>query len=147
MKPIANMNGEGSASSEVGQDDKEESPEQSPSSMYKPVSRNPSLKFSGGALHGFHQPTSFDHNFDSLNVVHLGHHTKSKSTSPQRRPMRRQEEENGQIRGQYDDNGPIRSQPDESRHVRGGQLPPLVRVRADLASEGLVSGSAEANDR
>lgn len=135
----------------LGQDDREESPEQSPSSLYKPVSRNPSLKFSGGALHGFHQPTSFDHNFDSLNVVHLGHHTKAKSTSPHRRPMemRRQEDTNGPMRAQYEDtNGPMKGQADESRHVRGGQLPPLVRVRADLASEGLVSsGSAEANDR
>ena len=32
---------------------------------YNPVSRNPALKYSGGALHGHGEdPLSFDHNFD-----------------------------------------------------------------------------------
>ena len=76
---------------------------------FKPVSRNHSLKYSGGALHGLHQPTSFDHNFDSI------------SPSAPQRPIRRRGED------------VVRK--DESVTRRGGQLPPLVRVRADLAAE------------
>merc|ERR1719427_713494 len=42
-----------------------DSPEISPV-RYRPVSRNHSLKYSGGALHDTDQPLSFDHDFDSV---------------------------------------------------------------------------------
>ena len=91
---------------------------------YRPISRNHSLRYSGGALHHTDQPVSFDHNFDSQQRENI---YKAKSSSPPRRPNRR---------------GSRRDSEGESEHgltvkhlARQRPLPPLVRVQADLAAE------------
>ena len=62
-----------------------DSPEVSPVS-YRPISRNHSLRYSGGALHDTDQPVSFDHNFDSSEAVRL--RCKAQSSSPPRSRVR-----------------------------------------------------------
>ena len=91
---------------------------------YRPVSgsRSQALRYSGGAgLHGMDQPTSFDHNFDSTEPP-----DKASSSSPPRRPHRRQREGSGS------------PAPISVTHL-SRQLPPLVRVQADLDAENLGS--------
>ena len=101
-----------------------DSPEVSPVS-YRPISRNHSLRYSGGALHDTDQPVSFDHNFDSRERENI---YKAKSSSPPRRPTRR-----GSRR---DSEGEAESACPPVRHLsRQRPLPPLVRVQADLAAE------------
>ena len=96
--------------------------------QYRPVSgsRNHSLRYSGGALHGMDQPTSFDHNFDSVPP------DKASSSSPPRRPQRRHRDGSG-TRESTQSPAPI-----SVTHL-SRQLPPLVRVQADLDAENLGS--------
>ena len=58
-----------------------ESPELSPVS-YRPISRNHSLRYSGGALHHTDQPVSFDHNFASPEREVRDNLYKARSSSP-----------------------------------------------------------------
>ena len=88
---------------------------------YRPVSgsrNHGALRYSGGALHGGDQPTSFDHNFEAEPP------DKASSSSPPRRPHRRPRE------------GSQSPAPVSVMHL-SRQLPPLVRVQADLAAENL----------
>ena len=100
-----------------------DSPEVSPVS-YRPISRNHSLRYSGGALHHTDQPVSFDHNFDRAERDNI---YKAKSSSPPRRPTRR-----GSRR---DSEGEPESALTVKHLARQRPLPPLVRVQADLAAE------------
>ena len=95
---------------------------------YRPVSgsRNHSLRYSGGALHGMDQPASFDHNFDSVPP------DKASSSSPPRRPQRRPRDGSGTRESTQ--SPALTSVTHPSR-----QLPPLLRVQADLAAENLGS--------
>ena len=101
-----------------------DSPELSPVS-YRPISRNHSLRYSGGALHHTDQPVSFDHNFDSLERELRDY--KARSSSPPRRPSRR-----GSRR---DSEGEAEPELTVRHLARQRPLPPLVRVQADLAAE------------
>ena len=91
---------------------------------YRPISRNHSLRYSGGALHHTDQPVSFDHNFDRAERDNI---YKAKSSSPPRRPTRR-----GSRR---DSEGEPESALTVKHLARQRPLPPLVRVQADLAAE------------
>ena len=97
---------------------------------YRPVSgprNHKSLRYSGGALHGMDQPTSFDHNFDSEPP------DKASSSSPPRRPHRRHRDSGSGTRESSGSPAPM-----SVTHL-SRQLPPLVRVQADLAAENLGS--------
>ena len=121
--------GKGKESSEmenfVSPRDIPDSPEMSPVT-YRPStsSRTHSLRYTSGALHGSDQPTSFDHNFDSLPVQ--VNSTKAKSSSPPRRPLRRR---------RNDSPSDLTPAPEMTVTHLSRQLPPLVRVQADLAAE------------
>ena len=100
-----------------------DSPCQSPV-RYDPICRNHSLRYSGGALHQTDQPVSFDHNFDSLEARPS---YKAQSASPPRRRVREDSQSEGET-----ERGPGLT----VRHLsRQRQLPPLIRVQADLAAE------------
>ena len=103
-----------------------ESPELSPVS-YRPISRNHSLRYSGGALHHTDQPVSFDHNFASPERELRDNLYKARSSSPPRRPSRR-----GSRR---DSEGEVEPELTVKHLARQRPLPPLVRVQADLAAE------------
>ena len=78
--------------------------------------RTHSLRYSGGALHTTDQPVSFDHNFDSWERQR-GPTGRAQSSSPSRSD------------GEAESSLTV-------RHLsRQRQLPPLVRVQADLAAE------------
>lgn len=79
---------------------------------HKPISRTHSLRYSGGAVHTTDQPVSFDHNFESWE---RDVSSRAQSSSPTE-----SEAESGLT----------------VKHLsRQRQLPPLVRVQADLAAE------------
>ena len=103
-----------------------DSPELSPVS-YRPISRNHSLRYSGGALHHTDQPVSFDHNFASPERELRDNLYKARSSSPPRRPSRR-----GSRR---DSEGEAEPEVTVRHLARQRPLPPLVRVQADLAAE------------
>ena len=82
----------------------------------KSLLRTHSLRYSGGALHTTDQPISFDHNFDSWERDVT---SRAQSSSPTRSPGESETESGLTV-----------------RHLsRQRQLPPLVRVQADLAAE------------
>ena len=107
--------------------DPSSSPEPSPRSCRPAaVSRVSSLRYSGGALHGVDQPTSFDHNFESLSTAAATGGCKAASSSPPapRRPVRR-------LPRSRDEAGEAA----EAVTHLSRQLPPLVRVQAEVAEE------------
>ena len=134
-----------------------DSPEVSPV-RYRPVSRNHSLKYSGGALHDTDQPLSFDHNFDSLardngaqraiegaqkstRQINPNPHSPiaemtHSATPPQRphrnlsKPRRALSQSNSVL--EDDSDGPDSPVSHRSRSMR---LPPLVRVQTELTAE------------
>ena len=101
---------------------------------HRPFTRrdNHSLRYSGGSLHVMDQPASFDHNFESLSQ------DKAKSSSPPTRPLRRHRDGSApRDRGQ--------SLASISVTHLSRQLPPLVRVQADLDAENLGSSRYKNN--
>ena len=107
--------------------DPSSSPEPSPRSCRPAaVSRVSSLRYSGGALHGVDQPTSFDHNFESLPAAAATGGCKAASSSPPapRRPVRRLPRSRDEA-----------AEAAEAVTHLSRQLPPLVRVQAEVAEE------------
>jgi len=130
-----------------------DSPEVSPV-RYRPISRNHSLKYSGGALHDTDQPLSFDHNFDSATRETTPHQGDDKSkqmqdksyksgsamnspTLPQR-PHRNQSKDRrllAKTNSMLDDDFDSPGSPNGSHRSRSLRLPPLVRVQTELTAE------------
>jgi len=132
-----------------------DSPEVSPV-RYRPVSRNHSLKYSGGALHDTDQPLSFDHNFDSLardnsaqravegaqkRQINPNPHSPiaemSHSATPPQRPHRNLSKTRralSQSNSVLEDDSDSPDSP-VSHRSRSMRLPPLVRVQTELTAE------------
>eukprot|EP00090_Calanus_glacialis_P024250 TRINITY_DN37662_c0_g1_i1.p1 TRINITY_DN37662_c0_g1~~TRINITY_DN37662_c0_g1_i1.p1 ORF type:complete len:731 (-),score=111.96 TRINITY_DN37662_c0_g1_i1:103-2295(-) len=135
-----------------------DSPEVSPV-RYRPVSRNHSLKYSGGALHDTDQPLSFDHNFDSVArdpatqkvvggnqqprrqinpnprppIVEMTH-----SVTPPQRPHRNLSKDRRTLsksNSLFEDDSDPPDSPTGSHRSRSMRLPPLVRVQTELTAE------------
>ena len=137
-----------------------DSPEISPV-RYRPVSRNHSLKYSGGALHDTDQPLSFDHNFDSVardpgtqKVVggvqqprmqtNLNSRSptvnNSRSATPPERPQRnlskgKDRNKLSKTNSMLDDDSDSPDSPNGTHRSRSMRLPPLVRVQTELTAE------------
>ena len=135
-----------------------DSPEVSPV-RYRPVSRNHSLKYSGGALHDTDQPLSFDHNFDSVArdpgtqkvvggvqqarrqinpnprspIAEMTHPV----TPPQRphRNLSKNRRTLSQSNSFIEDDSDSPDSPTGSHRSRSMRLPPLVRVQTELTAE------------
>jgi len=137
-----------------------DSPEISPV-RYRPVSRNHSLKYSGGALHDTDQPLSFDHNFDSVardpgtqkvvggvsqprRQINMNPRSpivdKARSATPPKRPQRNLSKDKNRNKlsktnSMLDDDSDGPDSPNGTHRSRSMRLPPLVRVQTELTAE------------
>lgn len=110
------------------------SPDVSPV-RYNPVSRNPALKYSGGALHGHGEdPLSFDHNFDSparlrRSLYGVQPCSAQSTPTPPRRPQRTLPRSPSRLK---EEKGRSISSPNSVKKSSSLRpLPPLVRVQQD----------------